>query len=113
MVCIGINGIVNYLVQVRRYTLGVRLAMGADNFRLLKDSILELMQPISMSLVLAFSICFLIVGYSIFNPNFTLPINWNLVFSIWLGLLMISLVVSYFPIQKTLKQDPIKALRNE
>ena len=113
MVCIGINGIVNYLVQVRRYTLGVKLAMGADNRRLLKDSIIELMQPISMSLILAFSICFLVVGYSISNPNFTLPVNWGLILSIWVGLFIISLIVSYFPIQKTLKQDPIKALRNE
>jgi ABC-type lipoprotein release transport system permease subunit len=87
--------------------------MGANNRRLLKDSIIELMQPISMSLILAFSICFLVVGYSISNPNFTLPVNWGLIFCIWVGLFIISLIVSYFPIQKTLKQDPIKALRNE
>jgi len=113
MVCIGINGIVNYLIKVRRYSLGVKLSMGADNLRLLKESLLELMQPITMSLVLAFSLAFLIIGYCFSLPNVTLTINWWLTLSIWLGLLVMALITSFFPINKTLRQDPIKALRNE
>ncbi|MCF7501724.1 ABC transporter permease [Pseudoalteromonas sp. L1] len=113
MVCIGINGIVNYLIKVRRYSLGVKLSMGADNLRLLKESLLELMQPITMSLVLAFSLAFLIIGYCFSLPNVTLTINWWLTLSIWLGLLVMALITSFFPISKTLRQDPIKALRNE
>ncbi|QLE07874.1 ABC transporter permease [Pseudoalteromonas shioyasakiensis] len=113
MVCIGINGIVNYLIKVRKYSLGVKLAMGADNLRLLKESLLELMQPITMSLVLAFSLAFLIIGYCFSLPNVTLTINWWLTLSIWLGLLTMAVITSFFPINKTLRQDPIKALRNE
>ena len=113
MVCIGINGIVNYLIKVRKYSLGVKLAMGADNLRLLKESLLELMQPITMSLVLAFSIAFLIIGYCFSLPNVTLTINWWLTLSIWFGLLTMAVITSFFPINKTLRQDPIKALRNE
>jgi predicted permease len=113
MVCIGINGIVNYLIKVRRYSLGVKLSMGADNLRLLKESLLELMQPITMSLVLAFSLAFLIIGYCFSLPNVTLTINWWLTLSIWLGLLVMALITSFFPINKTLRQDPIKALRYE
>ncbi|UJX25548.1 ABC transporter permease [Pseudoalteromonas sp. CF6-2] len=113
MVCIGINGIVNYLIKVLRYSLGVKLSMGADNLRLLKESLLELMQPITMSLVLAFSLAFLIIGYCFSLPNVTLTINWWLTLSIWLGLLVMALITSFFPINKTLRQDPIKALRNE
>lgn len=113
MVCIGINGIVNYLIKVRKYSLGVKLAMGADNLRLLKESLLELMQPITMSLVLAFSLAFLIIGYCFSLPNVTLTINWWLTLSIWFGLLTMAVITSFFPINKTLRQDPIKALRNE
>ena len=113
MVCIGVNGIVSYLVKVRRYSLGVKLSMGADNHRLLKESLLELMKPITMSLILAFSLAFLIIGYCISLPNIDLPINWLLMLVIWLGLLVMAVIASFFPINKTLRQDPINALRNE
>lgn len=113
MVCIGINGIVSYLVKVRRYSLGVKLSMGADNYRLLKESLLELMQPITMSLVLAFSLAFLIIGYCMSLPGVDLPVDWWLTTVIWLGLLAVSVLASFFPINQTLRQDPIKALRNE
>jgi len=113
MVCIGINGIVNYMVQVRRYDLGVRLAMGADNKRLLKDSLIELMQPVIMSLVFSFSFSFMLLGYSKTLPEFTLAPDWLLVAGIFVGFVLVSLLVSFIPVQQTLTKDPIKALRNE
>jgi len=113
MVCIGINGIVNYMVQVRRYDLGVKLAMGADNKRLLKDSLLELMQPVMMSLVFAFSLSFMLLGYSKIIPDITLDPNWLMIAAIWLGFALLSLLVSFIPVRQVLAQDPIKALRNE
>jgi len=113
MVCIGINGIVNYMVQVRRYDLGVKLAMGADNKRLLKDSLIELMQPVVMSLVFAFSLGFMLLGYSKIVPDITLDPNWLMITAIWLGFALLSLLVSFIPVRQVLAQDPIKALRNE
>jgi len=113
MVIIGVNGIVNYMVQVRRYDLGVKLAMGATNQRLLKDSLRELMLPIVTSLIFAFSLCFLGLGYSRSQPELTVEANWLLVTSIVLGFVIISVLASYFPIKKILTGDPIKALRNE
>jgi len=113
MVCIGINGIVNYMVQVRRYDLGVKLAMGADNKRLLKDSLVELMQPVVMSLVFAFSLGFMLLGYSKIVPDITLEPNWLMITAIWFGFAFLSLLVSFIPVRQVLAQDPIKALRNE
>lgn len=113
MVIIGVNGIVNYMVQVRRYDLGVKLAMGADNSRLLKDSLGELMQPIAMSLFFAFSACFLALGYSRSQPDLTVTVNWLIVSSIVIGFAVIALLASYFPVRRILRGDPIKALRNE
>jgi len=113
MVIIGVNGIVNYLVQVRRYDLGVKLAMGANNSRLLKDSLGELMLPITISLFFAFSLTFLGLGYSRSQPDITVEANWLLVACIILGFIAISLLASFFPIRKILTNDPVKALRNE
>jgi len=113
MVCIGINGIVNYMVQVRRYDLGVRLAMGADNQRLLKDSLIELMQPVLMSLLFAFSIGFMLLGYSKTLPEISIKPDWIIVTGIVLGFALLSLLVSFIPVRQILAHDPIKALRNE
>jgi len=113
MVCIGINGIVNYMVQVRRYDLGVKLAMGADNRRLLKDSLIELMQPVLMSLFFAFSLSFLLLGYSKTTPDINLDPDWFLVAGIFTGFALLSLVVSFVPVRQILAKDPIQALRNE
>jgi len=113
MVIIGVNGIVNYMVQVRRYDLGVKLAMGADNSRLLKDSLGELMLPIGMSLLFAFSLCFLALGYSRSQPNFSVEANWLIVSSIVIGFAIVALLASYFPVRRILNGDPITALRNE
>ncbi|GAA0812045.1 ABC transporter permease [Colwellia asteriadis] len=113
MVCVGINGIVNYMVQVRRYDLGVKLAMGADNSRLLKDSLLELMQPVLMSLLFAFSLSFMLLGYSRTLPSVSFTPDWFIVATLTLGFAMLSLLVSFIPISKVLSNDPISALRSE
>lgn len=113
MVCIGINGIVNYMVQVRRYDLGVKLAMGADNNRLLKDSLIELMQPVLMSLLFAFSLSFMLLGYSKSMPDVSIKPDWMIVTSIVLGFALLSLLVSFIPVRQILAKDPITALRNE
>ena len=113
MVCIGINGIVNYMVQIRRYSLGVKLAMGASNRVLLKDSLTELMQPVLMGLIFAFSLSFLGIGYSNSHPDLNFTPNWWLIFVIWFGFSILSLLVSFFPVRKVLTSEPMKALRND
>jgi len=113
MVCIGINGIVNYMVQVRRYDLGVKLAMGADNARLLKDSLVELMQPVLMSLLFAFSLSFMLLGYSKTLPDIVFTPDWFIVATLTIGFALLSLLVSFVPVSKILANDPISALRNE
>jgi len=113
MVCIGINGIVNYMVQVRRYDLGVKLAMGADNSRLLKDSLVELMQPVLMSLLFAFSLSFMLLGYSKTLPDIAFTPDWFIVATLAIGFALLALLVSFAPVSKILANDPISALRNE
>lgn len=113
MVCVGINGIVNYMVQVRRYELGVKLAMGANNGILLKEGLLEFMQPVLIALLFAFSFCFMLLGYSKRLPEFAFTPDWLVVTNIVLGFVILSLLVSFIPIRRILYQDPIQSLRNE
>jgi len=113
MVAVGINGIVNYIVKVRQYTMGVKLAMGANNLKLLQESIYELAKPIVTSLIFAFSILFFVIGMFIANQNSDVTLNWGLILLVWFGLLGLALITAFIPIFNTLKKDPIKALRNE
>ena len=111
MVCIGINGIVSYMVQIRRYDLGVRLAMGAGERRLLKESLAELMQPVMMSLIFAF--LFMLIGYCKSSRALAFNVNWNVVIFTLICFSLLSMLVCFFPIRKILMGDPVKALRNE
>jgi putative ABC transport system permease protein len=100
-------------VQVRRYSLGVKLAMGASNQRLLKDSLIELMQPVLMSLIFSFALSYFLISY--FNSESLLKIVpiWSMTASIWLGIFILSFLLSFLPVRHILRKDPIKALRNE
>ena len=106
-------GIVSYLVQARRYQLGVEMAMGASIKQLLKDNLSKLAQPIAAALLLGFSCFYFIAGLSRTQPELMFQANWLLVFSL-LGLLAFAaLVCSFIPLRRVLLTDPVKALRNE
>jgi len=66
-----------------------------------------------MSLVFAFSLGFMLLGYSKIVPDITLEPNWLMISAIWLGFAFLSLLVSFIPVRQVLAKDPIKALRNE
>ncbi|HEY0924515.1 ABC transporter permease [Rheinheimera pacifica] len=109
----GIAGIVSYLVQARRYQLGVEMAMGASLKQLLKENLSKLAQPIVAALVLGFCCFFFIAGVSRTQPELMFQANWTLVAGI-LGLLIFAaLLCSFIPLRQVLLTDPVKALRNE
>ncbi|MGP9802701.1 ABC transporter permease [Rheinheimera sp. NSM] len=109
----GVAGIVSYLVQARRYQLGVEMAMGASLKQLLKENLRKLAQPISAALLLGFSCFYFVAGLSRSQPELMFQANWPLVFSL-LGLLAFAaLLCSFMPLRRVLLTDPVKALRNE
>jgi putative ABC transport system permease protein len=109
----GIAGIVSYLVQARRYQLGVEMAMGASLKQLLKDNLSKLAQPITAALLLGFCCFFFIAGVSRTRPELMFQANWALVAGI-LGLLTFAtLLCCFIPLRQVLRTDPVKALRNE
>ncbi|WP_299003166.1 ABC transporter permease [uncultured Shewanella sp.] len=113
MVIAGIAGMVSYMVNMRRYDLGVRLAMGANNKRLLRSQLWLLAQPLAVSFLFAFSLAYFALGYSRTIPEWHFAIYWTEMFYA-LGLLSLFVVLAcVMPIAKVLRTDPIKALRNE
>lgn len=113
MVIAGILGMVSYMVNMRRYDLGVKMAMGATSKTLLKSQLLELSVPLAVSILFAFSVVIFTLGYSRTVPEWVFAIQWGMVVYALLLLIVITLVACFLPIAKVLKGDPIKALRNE
>ncbi|WP_333795894.1 ABC transporter permease [Rheinheimera sp.] len=109
----GIAGIVSYLVQARRYQLGVEMAMGASLKQLLQGNLMQLTQPIGAALLLGFCCFFFLAGFSRTMPQLMFLANWGLVFALLLLLALAALLCSFIPLRRVLLTDPIKALRNE
>ncbi|MDX3773387.1 ABC transporter permease [Chromatiaceae bacterium AAb-1] len=109
----GIAGIVSYLIQARRYQLGVEMAMGASLRQLLQDNLRKLAQPIAAALLLSFSCFYFIAGLSRTQPELIFQANWLLVVSLLLLLAIAALLCSFIPLRRVLLTDPVKALRNE
>ena len=109
----GIYGVLNYSTQMRRYELGIHLAMGAKTHRVQKMVIKENIKPILYGIAVSAGLTTLI--YLIARQQLATEIEFNL-FAI-LGtipvMLLVSFIACYLPVNKVINEDPIKALRNE
>lgn len=112
MVIAGVVGMVSYMVNLRRYDLGVKMAMGAHIQGLTKSQLLELLAPIGAAVLLGFSVVFYLMGYSRTIPSFVYEINWNVSTAVVLMIMLLSALACYFPIRRVLASNPIDALRN-
>jgi predicted permease len=110
---IGMYGVLSYSSQMRRYEIGVRMALGARTQEIIRLVIKDNMLPISIGIGLSLSLTLVIYFFgkeSIRSFN-ELPI---LPLLITLPILVVTaLFASYIPVRKMLLQDPVKALRNE
>ncbi|MFT6733419.1 MAG: putative permease [Polaribacter sp.] len=110
---IGMYGVLSYSSQMRRYELGVRMALGARTQEIIRLVIKDNMLPISIGIGLSLGLTLVIYFFakesiSSFNKLPILPLL------ITLPILVITaLFASYIPVRKMLLQDPVKALRNE
>ena len=113
MVVAGIIGMVSYMVNIRRYDMGVKLAIGANNKLMLKNQLSELLLPLCTALFFAFSVVYFSLGYSKTVPSWVFPIQWDVIVYSLIILALLSIFACVIPIYKVLQGNPIKALRNE
>lgn len=113
LACTGIYGVISYATQMRRYELGVRMALGAKRKRIVNMVLKDAIQPIVIGLVSSFLLAVLLYGMAksqiaqLGQPDV-------LQISAALGLLLLfSILACFIPANSIVRQDPIKALRNE
>ena len=110
---VGMYGVLSYSSRMRRYELGVRMALGARTQEIIRLVIRENMLPISIGIGLSFGLTLLIYVFGSeyigsFNQLPVIPLIVTLPI-----LVITALFASYMPVRKMLLQDPVRALRNE
>jgi len=109
----GIYGVLNYSTQMRRYELGIHLAMGAKTHRVQKMVIKENIKPVLFGIAVSAALTTLI--YLIARQQLTAEIEFNLlaILSTVPVMILVSFIACYLPVNKVINEDPVKALRNE
>jgi len=109
----GIYGVLNYSTQMRRYELGIHLALGAKTHRLrnmvIKENLTPIFYGIGSSAILAFVI-FIVLRQQI---DTQLNVNIYAAIAALPIMLIIAFLACYLPVKQVITEDPIKALRNE
>jgi putative ABC transport system permease protein len=109
----GIYGVLNYSTQMRRYELGIHLALGAKTHSIRNMVLKESLKPVMLGLGL--SSVLVLLGYLLAKQQFSsvwqpdvLSIGSTLII-----MLAVAFTACYLPVKKVIMDDPIKALRNE
>ncbi|HKG58352.1 MAG TPA: FtsX-like permease family protein [Pyrinomonadaceae bacterium] len=113
LVAVGIYGMVAYWVKQRRREIGVRMALGAGAFDILKMVILQGMRHVLLGLILGLAVSVALtrwMGSAVFGLSPKDPITFLMVALLVLG---VALVACYLPAWRATKVNPSTALRNE
>ena len=113
MVVAGIAGMVSYMLAIRRYDMGVKMAMGATNEVLFMEQLKSLALPIGMAMLFSTSLLIFFLGYSRTVPEWLFEIHWSKGVYTLLIIAFIAGLSCVLPTLKVLRTNPISALRNQ
>jgi predicted permease len=109
---VGLYAVVSYQVTRRTREIGIRMALGAEQFQVMKMFLKQatLMSLIGVSLGLVLSAFANHVGESSFGPS---PLHPLMVVTVCLSMFLITLAASLIPARRAARIDPQRALRQE
>jgi predicted permease len=113
MSCVGIYGVIAYLAGQRTHEIGIRLALGAERWNVLRMVLGEgaklALAGVAIGVVAGFGLTRLMA-----NMLFGVSAHDPLSFAGVAGLLiLVALAACYIPARRAAKVDPVVALRNE
>lgn len=113
LAAVGIFGVMNYSVTMRTHEIGIRMALGAQQDKvlmlILRQGLLLTLVGIGIGLAVALALTRVLSGL-LFGVNATDPATFA---AIVLLLAVVSLIACYIPARRATKVDPMIALRYE
>jgi len=109
----GVYGVLNYSTQMRRFELGVRIALGAKQNKLIKMILKEAFAPLFAGLIGSILLGTLLYLYLNEQIQLLAQPNWLHISAAIFLLMVLSYIACILPVRKIITSDPTKALRNE
>ena len=113
LACVGIYGVISYLVGQRTHEIGVRVALGAqpaDVMRLVVGGGAKMaLTGVAIGIAVALALTRLMAG-ELFGVTAHDPLTF---FVVAFVLIVVALLASYIPARRAMRVDPITALRYE
>jgi predicted permease len=113
LACIGLYGLMSYLVQHRTGEIGLRLALGAQPWQVLRMVLRESLWLVGIGLVAGLGAAYAGSGWIaslLFDLSPADPLTYGLVAGL---LLAVTLLASLLPARRAARVDPLVALRTE
>jgi len=113
MAAVGIYGVMSYSVLQRTHEIGVRMALGAQRFDVLKMVVKQGIVLGAIGVVAGLFVSLLatrLIASLLFEVTATDTVTFVIVS---LGLFLVTLIACYVPARRATRVDPLKALRYE
>jgi putative ABC transport system permease protein len=113
LAAIGVFGVVGYVVGQRTREIGIRMALGASQTRVVSETVLQAATPLFVGLVAGVAGTLAVVQLLTTMLHDVAPYDPVVLGGVTIGLAVVALAAAYLPARRASGVDPLLALRSD